>query len=36
MTTTYKWSIVEWHNLVATEVLEGKPLELLEGEIVIW
>lgn len=32
--TTYKWSISEWHELVETGVLEGKPVELLEGEII--
>lgn len=32
--TTYKWSIEEWHKLVKTGVLEGKSVELLEGEIV--
>ena len=32
--TTYKWSVEEWHELVTTGVLEGKPVELLEGEIV--
>ena len=29
----YKWSIEEWHELVRTGVLEGKPVELLNGEI---
>ncbi len=33
-TTTYKWSIEEWHELVEFGVLEGKPVELLEGEII--
>ncbi|MGK7957566.1 MAG: Uma2 family endonuclease [Crocosphaera sp.] len=32
--TTYKWSIDEWHELVESGVLEGKPVELLEGDIV--
>jgi Uma2 family endonuclease len=31
--TTYKWSIKEWHNLVDSGMLEGKKVELLEGEI---
>ena len=31
---TYKWSIDEWHELVDSGVLEGKPIELLDGEIV--
>ena len=32
--TTYKWSVSEWHDLIATGVLAGKPVELLDGEIV--
>ncbi len=32
--TTYKWSIEEWHELVESGLLEGKPVELLEGEII--
>ena len=32
--TTYKWSIEEWHELVNSGVLEGKPVEFLEGEII--
>ena len=32
--TTYKWSIEEWHELVNSGLLEGKPVELLEGEII--
>lgn len=32
--TTYKWSIEEWHELVESGVLEGKPVEFLEGEII--
>lgn len=32
--TSYKWSVREWHELVDTGVLEGKPVELLEGNIV--
>lgn len=31
---TYKWSINEWHELVDSGVLQGKPVELLEGNIV--
>lgn len=31
---TYRWSIEEWHELVDSGVLEGKPVELLEGNIV--
>jgi len=31
---TYKWSIEEWHELIKTGLLEGKPVEFLEGEIV--
>ena len=33
-TTTYKWSIEEWHELVDSGLLEGKPVEFLEGEII--
>lgn len=33
-TTTYKWSIEKWHQLVNSELLEGKPVKLLEGEII--
>ena len=32
--TTYKWSIEEWHELVDAGLLEGKPVEFLEGEII--
>ncbi|MGF1480018.1 MAG: Uma2 family endonuclease [Cyanophyceae cyanobacterium] len=32
--TTYKWSIEDWHKLVESGLLEGKSVELLEGEIV--
>jgi Uma2 family endonuclease len=32
--TTYKWSIEEWHELVNSGLLEGKAVELLEGEII--
>lgn len=31
---TYKWSIDEWHELIASGVLEDKPVELLEGDII--
>ncbi|WP_009544236.1 Uma2 family endonuclease [Crocosphaera subtropica] len=34
VSTLYKWSIDEWHKLVDSGVLEGKPVELLEGDIV--
>ena len=30
----YKWSIDEWHELVDSGILEGKPVELLEGDII--
>ncbi|HAC63107.1 MAG TPA: hypothetical protein DCF68_06090 [Cyanothece sp. UBA12306] len=30
----YKWSIDEWHELVESGVLEGKPVEFLEGDII--
>jgi Uma2 family endonuclease len=32
--TTYKWRIEQWHELVNSGVLEGLPVELLEGDIV--
>lgn len=32
--TTYKWSVSQWHDLVDTGVLAGKPVELLDGEII--
>ncbi len=32
--TTYKWSLAEWHELVESGLLEGKPVEFLEGEII--
>ena len=32
--TTYKWSIEEWHELLDAGLLEGKPVEFLEGEII--
>jgi Uma2 family endonuclease len=32
--TTYKWSMEEWHELVDSGLLEGKPVEFLEGEII--
>ncbi|VEP11932.1 conserved hypothetical protein [Hyella patelloides LEGE 07179] len=30
----YKWSLDEWHELIDSGVLEGKPVEFLEGDIV--
>ena len=32
--TTYKWQIEQWHKLVNSGVLDGLPIELLEGDIV--
>ena len=32
--TTYKWSIEEWHEIVNSGLLEGKPVEFLSGEII--
>ncbi len=32
--TTYKWSLEEWHELVNSGLLAGKPVEFLEGEII--
>jgi Uma2 family endonuclease len=34
MVTSFKWSIDDWHELVESGVLEGKSVELLEGEII--
>jgi Uma2 family endonuclease len=34
MIATFKWSIKNWHELVESGVLEGKSIELLEGEII--
>ena len=34
MKTLYKWSIADYHQIVETGILEGKSVELLEGEIV--
>ena len=35
MKTLYKWSLADYHQIVESGVLEGKSVELLEGEIVI-
>ena len=32
--TTYKWQIEQWHKLVNSGLLDGLPIELLEGDIV--
>ena len=34
MKTRYKWTVEDYHQLVATGLLEGKPVELLEGELI--
>jgi Uma2 family endonuclease len=34
MVASFKWSIEDWHELVESGVLEGKSVELLEGEII--
>ena len=34
METLYKWSVAEYHHMIETGLLEGKPVELLEGEII--
>jgi Uma2 family endonuclease len=34
MKTLYKWSVAEYHHIIETGLLEGKPVELLEGEII--
>ena len=34
MKTLYKWSVEDYHRIIESGVLEGKSVELLEGEIV--
>jgi Uma2 family endonuclease len=34
MKTIYKWSVAEYHQMIETGLLAGKPVELLEGEII--
>ena len=34
MQTLYKWSVEDYHSLIEAGILEGKPVELLEGAIV--
>ncbi len=34
MKTRYKWTVEDYHQLVETGLLEGKPVELLEGELI--
>ena len=34
MTTLYKWTVEDYHQIIESGVLEGKSVELLEGEIV--
>jgi Uma2 family endonuclease len=34
MKTLYKWSIEDYHQIIESGVLEGKSVELLEGEII--
>lgn len=34
MKTLYKWSIADYHQIIESGVLDGKSVELLEGEIV--
>ena len=34
MKTLYKWSIADYHQIIEAGILEGKSVELLEGEIV--
>lgn len=33
-TTSYKWSIQDWHQLIDSGVLEDKKIELLQGDII--
>ncbi|MDJ0687836.1 MAG: Uma2 family endonuclease [Xenococcaceae cyanobacterium MO_188.B32] len=34
MLVTYKWSIEDYHRAIATGILEDKPVELIEGDII--
>lgn len=34
MKTLYKWSVADYHQIIESGVLDGKSVELLEGEIV--
>jgi len=34
MKTRYKWTVEDYHQLIETGLLEGKPVELLEGELI--
>ena len=34
MKALYKWSVAEYHQMIDTGLLAGKPVELLEGEII--
>ena len=34
MKTLYKWSVAEYHQMIDAGLLAGKPVELLEGEII--
>lgn len=34
MKTRYKWTVEDYHQLIDTGLLEGKPVELLEGELI--
>ena len=34
MKMRYKWTVEDYHQLVKTGLLEGKPVELLEGELI--
>ena len=34
MKTHYQWSVADYHQIIESGVLEGKSVELLEGEII--
>ena len=34
MKTLYKWSVEDYHQIIESGILEGKSVELLEGEII--
>ena len=34
MKARYKWTVDDYHQSIETGLLEGKPVELLEGELI--
>ena len=35
MITTAKWTLEQYHQIIDAGILEGQPVELLNGEIVV-